>query len=142
MALVHDAIYHSDTQARLDLPSYLHQVIDGVSQSATVPVDVERELPENYEVELSFAILFGLVVNELVSHALRIGQRAELGERKSVLVRLTVEEEIVLQVSDTEEATTPDTSAGVLIVEALAGQLEGEITYKPEGITEFRLPRS
>lgn len=140
MALVHDALYHSDTQARLDLPSYLNQVIDGVTHSATIPVEIERDLPERYEVELSFAILFGLVVNELVSHALGLGNQWEPGERRRLSLQLEIDEQIVLRLSGSEEPITPDSSAGVLIVEALAGQLNGELTQHPGGATEFRLP--
>ena len=141
MALVHDALYHSDTQARLDLSSYLNQVIDGISQSAPAPVEVDRELPERYEVELSFAILFGLVVNELVSRALRDGEEPETGEQKRLSVTLEVDKEMVLRISGSYLTATPDSSASLLIVEALAEQLDGKLTVHPGGLTEFRLPR-
>ncbi len=137
MALVHDALYHSDTQARLDLSSYLNQVIDGVTHSSNRHVHVDRELPESCHVELSFAILFGLVVNELLGYALR---NVPATETPRIVLRLQVNEEMVLRVSGAGWGASPDASAGVLIVRALAGQLEGDLSFEPDGDVLFTLP--
>lgn len=115
-------------------------MIDGVIQSISAPVEVDRDLPERHEVELSFAILFGLVVNELVSRALRDRAGLEPGKRRRLSVSLEIDQEMVLRVSGADRAATPDSSASILIVEALAVQLDGRLTFHPEGVTVFRLP--
>ncbi|MFP4535970.1 MAG: sensor histidine kinase [Spirochaetaceae bacterium] len=138
MALVHDALYHSDTQARLDLSSYLNQVIDGVTGSSNRHVHIERELPESYHVELSFAILFGLVVNELIGYALR---NVPATETPRIVLRLQADKEMVLRVSGAAGlGAGPDAGAGVLIVRALAGQLEGDLSFESDGDLLFTLP--
>ena len=142
MAMVHDALFQSDAEAHLDLITYLQEVITEVIESVKGRVEIKRNLPEAYSAELSFAIVFGLVVSELVSHfaaAGAAGKRPGAGASApaasdpaaggTVEVELTVNGQIELTVRGSRRRVPPEGSAAIRIVEALAGQLGGELRF-------------
>ncbi len=73
MALIHEKLYQTTDLAQIDIAGYLHTLVNFLSQSyreraSTVVARVEAE---NIKVDIETAIPCGLIVNELVSNALK-----------------------------------------------------------------------
>ncbi|MBK8025768.1 MAG: PAS domain-containing protein [Chloroflexi bacterium] len=73
MALVHERLYRSENLARVEFDKYLHELVDSLvqtynsrSKNITAKVDAEAVM-----LDIDIAIPCGLIVNELVSNALK-----------------------------------------------------------------------
>lgn len=73
MALIHETLYRSESLARLDLADYVESLCDQIVRSyATAPERVRLDLRvEPVALDLDRAIPAGLLLNELVSNALK-----------------------------------------------------------------------
>lgn len=100
MALIHEILYQSSTLAAIDLAAYIGKLIRVVSEAfveASSRVEIVVEV-EPLEMGLDRAIPCGLVINELVTNALkhafpdgrkgRLLVRAKLGEDDRIVVRI------------------------------------------------------
>ncbi len=153
MALVHETLYQSGTLSAIDFAAYLDRLGKDVFQSyghqggrITLEVDVD---PVPLDVEM--AVHMGLLVNELVSNALK---HAFAGRKEGVVqVRFTRGPVhggtgLILTVSD-NGIGLPETPAeggaptlGIHLVEALAQQLSGsvEVIRDPGTTFTIRIP--
>jgi PAS domain S-box-containing protein len=153
MALVHDKLYRSQSLDRINVGEYAESLIVYLFQA--LQVDPQRVAWEKdirrVDMDINTAIPLGLIVNELVSNALkyafpgdRTGKiRIEIVPAEDGAVRLTVRDDGVgipagLDIMQTE-------TLGLQIVGMLAQQLEGAITLDRKGGTAvtvvFREPK-
>ena len=73
MALVHEKLYQSDDLARADFGSYVSSLVQDLLRSYHTPIEsiqIRSVIPEVY-LSLDQAIPCGLIINELVSNALK-----------------------------------------------------------------------
>lgn len=127
---------HESGETRVDLGRYLKELATTtcatVSGASQVAVEVETE---EIVGGLSLAVPLGLILNELLTTALRHA----FPEQGKVLVDLRrIDAECAeLTVSDNGRGLPPgfdaDIDAAVMLAEALAGQLGGTFTSTPEG---------
>lgn len=155
MALLHETLYRSDNLARINLPAYIRDLCAQVLMSfgpAATRVRVEDRI-EAIALPMEQAVPCSLIINELVSNALKHGFPA--GRSGWVLVELGPDEnqELVLRVSDNgvgvgagfEAAATA--TLGLQLVRNLAAQLAGRLTVEspPAGgavfVIKFPLPK-
>ncbi len=107
-------------------------------------VDLKIEV-EEVQVGIDKAIPLGLIINELVTNALKHGFPAGGGGEIRVELALVDEGMIRLSVGDNgidfpgEVDFQQTASTGFQLVMALVQQLEGTITIHQEGGTEFRV---
>jgi two-component sensor histidine kinase len=142
MALIHEKIYQSQDLARVDLAEYLHSLTaylfhsyQASARAITLQVDVSPHVC----LGIDQAIPCGLIVNELVSNALkhafpagRPGQvRVELGREEAGRLRLTVGDDGVGFPAGLDFRNTE--SLGLQLVMTLAGQLDGSIELASPG---------
>jgi two-component system sensor kinase len=74
MALVHEALYRSDTLTRIDLNGYLNGLVENIAKSYALDsrkTKIEVSVPEHYWLTLDQAAPCGLVVNELISNSIK-----------------------------------------------------------------------
>ncbi|MGQ9853567.1 MAG: histidine kinase dimerization/phosphoacceptor domain -containing protein, partial [Candidatus Oleimicrobiaceae bacterium] len=72
MALIHEKLYRSASLSRIDFGEYLHSLVDGLMRSYATNGDVNVQVTaENAEMGIDDAIPCGLLVNELISNALK-----------------------------------------------------------------------
>jgi len=146
MALIHTKLYQSSDLARIDFGDYLRKLsADLLASYRLEPDTVSLKLDlENVYLDVSVAIPCGLIINELLSNALK--HAFPQGRKGEVNIRLRVEEEIIaLTVSD-NGAGFPEgidfrntESLGLQLVTALVMQLGGEIELKRENGTTFTI---
>ncbi len=149
MALLHESLYRSDNLARINLPAYIKdlcaQLLRAYGQTAA-RVRVEEQIAA-IDLSMEQAVPCGLIVNELVSNALKHGFPD--GRSGSIRVELGPDEsrQLVLRVSDNGVGLGPGidvagtATLGLQLVRNLAGQLGGRLAVEgpPGGGVVFQV---
>jgi len=102
MALLHEALYRSQSLAHVNFADYIESLCSHLFRShgpKAVHVKLERHL-EQVSMDLDRAVFCGLIVNELVSNALKHAFPDERTGRIAVELRTTPQEQILLKVAD------------------------------------------
>ena len=154
MAFIHDRLCDSPDMSSVDMGGYLRDLAAHLVHSYStgrVGVDMRIAVQDslNGSMSIDAAISCGLILNELVSNALK---HAFPGGRRGVLlVELKAGEgdRLCLIVSDDGVGIPPDAdpgmgmdacrSLGFKLVNRLVGKLEGSIVLEREGGTAFRI---
>jgi len=151
MARIHEHLYRSQDLARIDMAQYVRGVVNHLVQSfgaraialqvdvADVALDIDRATP------------CGLIINELVSNALKhaFPPNWQGPENAKVCVGLRLDDDgqCMLTVGDNGAGLPPDLqmesvgreSLGLRLVNLLSRQLEGNLQVDREGGTTFCL---
>jgi PAS domain S-box-containing protein len=154
MSLVHETLYQSQTLARVNLSTYIKNLTGNVMQTHGMSINIlMRVEAEEILVGLDAAIPCGLIINELVTNALKYAfpHRIENGARRTpsgeivVAVRMNGAG-ITLAVSDNGVGLpegfdwTKARSLGLRLVNILAkNQLRGTITVDRSHGTSFAI---
>ena len=150
MALIHEELYKSADLARIDFRAYATRLVDnlidsfGVSGHIATTFDMDTSL-----LTIDRAIPMGLIVNELVSNALKYAFPAD--RRGTVRVELRFGESgdsfslsVVddgIGVPDDLDLESPET-LGLRLVSSLVGQLKARLVLDRSHGTAFRVLRS
>ena len=140
MALLHESLYRSGTFAGVDLAGYLKQLVTKAFRAqTTAPGTIQLQLDlASVHVEMDQAVPCGLLVNELLSNALKHGFPAgHPGTLRVDLQPVAGGPSWRLSVSDTGVGLPADFEArraqslGLQLVADLAGQLRGTLEIGP-----------
>jgi len=146
MALLHEHLYQSDDLARIDFAEYIKRLAEqlfsvyGSSKRIRLVTDLE---PLHFD--LDTAVPCGLIVNELLSNALKYGfpkgrtgtVRLELRHAGSAAVRLVVEDDGAgLPVGFDWKNSS---SLGLRLVRTLAEQIGGRVEQRGTRGTAFAI---
>ncbi|MGZ3474144.1 MAG: sensor histidine kinase, partial [Polyangiales bacterium] len=135
MAYIHETLYQSADLSRVDFPAYLRKLVGGLATShASLAPNVEIVSDvENAELGLDAAVPCGLIVNELITNALKYafpdGRRGSI----SVLFRKLPSGDHELRVCD-DGVGLPDRigqdapTLGLELVRSLVEQLHATLT--------------
>ncbi|MBN1938238.1 MAG: PAS domain S-box protein [Candidatus Aminicenantes bacterium] len=147
MALIHDRLYRSSDFARIDLTDYTVGLVNQLFTAYQVAEDrVECEIDiSDVRVGLDKAVPVGLLLNELVSNALKYAfPDKEKGRIKVGLIGCG-SGECVLTVGDNGIGLPPDVdlseprTLGLQIIQSLVGQLDGRLEVVRRDGTTFRI---
>lgn len=147
MALVHERLYRSRDFASIDFGEYVENLIRHLALSyvedqerISVRIDVA-----NFTMDIEEAIPCGLIINELISNALKHafpdGRRGEIW----VACRADAEGVVTIEVRDngvglpTDRDLLDSDTLGLQIVSMLTRQLRGTIEMKSDGGASFIL---
>jgi two-component sensor histidine kinase len=135
MALIHEHLYGTEELARIDLPDYVRDLCTSIAASYGMDgVQVEPQV-DDVAVDIDTAIPCGLIINELVSNALKYAfpdgkgcvlvqiRRAPEGEAGYVM---TVADDGIGLPPEVDPAASA--SLGLQLVHALARQIHGALT--------------
>jgi len=145
MALIHESLYKASDLTRVDAKAYLRRLVDYLwSAYGGRGRIVERDL-ETDEVALSVdtAVPCGLIVNELVTNALRHAFPDGRAGRIWISLRQSAAGWLTLEVKDNgigapASVVSQETGGlGLRLVRALSEQLGGKLTVSHEGGTTF-----
>jgi PAS domain S-box-containing protein len=135
MALVHEKLYQSQNLARLDFREYLHQLASTLFhsyQAEATQVDLQLDIAE-VTLEVDQAIPCGLIVNELVSNALKHAFPNGRSGTITLTLHTRTAPHVELAVTDNGvglpvELTWQQTeSLGMQLVQSLVKQIGGDI---------------
>jgi PAS domain S-box-containing protein len=146
MALVHEELYQSDDFSRVDFADYVQRLTTNLFhtyQTGGVPINLIVDVPELF-LTVDSAIPCGLIINELVSNALK--HAFPSGNGGTVTIQLRIEgEQYVLTVNDDgigiPQDVDPSTteSLGLQLVDTLTRQLGGTLTIHRDHGTQFEI---
>jgi PAS domain S-box-containing protein len=144
MSFIHETIYRTADFSRLEFMDYIKTIASNLIQSyrsAATRVDFVPDM-QSVGLNLDQAIPCGLIINELVSNALKYAFK---GRKKGVLTVVLREEEgeIILAVKDDgvglpkDFAYEKNNSLGIQLVYALLEQLDASMKVNQSNGTEF-----
>jgi len=144
MSFIHETIYRTADFSRLEFMDYIKTIASNLIQSyrtAGVLVEFKQEM-ESVGLNLDQAIPCGLIINELVSNALKYAFK---GRKKGVLTIVLREEnnDILIAVMDDgvglpkDFAYEKNNSLGIQLVYALLDQLDATVKIDQSNGTEF-----
>ena len=147
MALVHESLYHSKDLAKIDFADYIQNLASNLFLSYRIHAGsiALKMRTDDVGLGVDIAIPCGLIVNELVSNALKYafasGQKGEL----EIDLHTDENHKITLTVSDDgvgfpEDVDFRNTSSlGLKLVNALVSQIGGTIDMQVKNGTEFTI---
>ncbi|NET03835.1 MAG: PAS domain S-box protein [Symploca sp. SIO2B6] len=146
MALIHEKLYQSDDLSKVNIAEYIEALtVDLIYTYTTYQrhIDIQVQV-DDIHLSIDTAIPVGLIVNELVSNALKHG----FTQKKSgtIWIELTSEDSDFLLVVkndgvkllDNLNVQTPK-SLGLQLVKALSNQLDGKMKMVAEPVTTFEV---
>lgn len=147
MALIHEKLYKSKDLARIDFGQYVKSLSEYLYRSYVVNSDLIKLAIDIQDVQLGIdsAIPCGLIINELVSNAVKYAFPG--GRRGEIRIRLhpTPDGARELVVADNGIGLPADldihqsATLGLQLVNSLVGQLRATLEVTSSGGTEFRL---
>ena len=147
MSLIHQTLYQSDDVARVDFERFLGSLMPQLMESyavSTGKVKVEIQAA-NVKLPIHEAIPCGLIVNELVSNALKHGFDSTRQGSIEVLMAQQADREVQLSVSN-DGHPIPEAldimrtgSLGLQLVNLLTQQLRGQLTVQRNNPTRFTI---
>lgn len=148
MALVHEKLYQSNSLSHVDLKDYMKEIIYFLMttyQSESERISLQLDL-HSVTVSIETAMPCGLIVNELISNALKYAFPDGCEGTLSISLRPTEDDAIELRVADDgvglpfEFDIRNTDSLGYKLVASLGeNQLRGELEVRGDKGTEFRL---
>lgn len=138
MALVHDALYRSEDFTCINLSEYVQSLAPSLFHTYQIQADrvvLSTQIQPNIVVSLEKAIPCGLILNELMTNALKHGfADKETGE---VTVKLSNDSSQVCLIVENDGKILPESfelqkirSMGLRLVNALATQLNAQIAVE------------
>ena len=147
MALIHEHLYQSDNLANINFTKYVQSLATSLFQSyfsTSSHINLQLEIAE-VKLEVNVAIPCGLIINELVSNAIKYAFPNRLQGEIYIIFTIDNEDRYTLTVKDNGVGVPADldihntASLGLQIVCALTEQLEGSFELNPKGGTAFKI---
>lgn len=144
MSLVHNKLYSHDSVDQLELSQYLkdltHEVINSFGEERNIEFSIRSE---KVSIGLTEAIPMGLILNEIVTNAVKHA-RNESGKLRIDIDLFTERNKICLKIKDNGkgfdiEDGTLSNSVGFEIIGALVNQLEGEYEFGSDDGVVFNI---
>jgi two-component sensor histidine kinase len=165
MALIHEELYRGGGFQTLNFSEYIEKLTDNLFSTyrfGNIDISLNKDLEENFFLDMDTAVPLGIIVNELVSnifkHAFSGRDKGEIRiklhrERKGDFITTREERKcedckstnLILSVSDNgvgipENFDIGDLdSLGLQLVTSLVEQLDGELEIKRNNGTEFAI---
>ena len=149
MALIHEKLYDSKNFARIDLAGYVRGLSQELFQTYKISpgeIDLIIQTGGDVYVDINKAIPCGLILNELISNALKHAFSGDGAGAITVIIRKYDNKEIEIVVGDNGLGLPDDVdirqprSMGLHLVNGLVkNQLDGQIEVRRDNGTEFRI---
>jgi two-component sensor histidine kinase len=142
MSLIHEKLYKSSNFSKLDLKSYIEDLVKNLSCSfsANDSVCLKFDIEEIF-VNIKIAIPLALIVNEAVTNAFKYAFKDTVNGNLCVQIK-SVNEKIYMQISDNGPGISESIdlskikSLGFKLINIFVRQIKGSIEYiKKPGLT-------
>lgn len=146
MSLIHESLYQSDNLLEINFEDYIRTLATGLCRFYSIPgVEVQLEvLVDQVALELDTAVPCGLIINELISNALKHGFKAGQARAAVIDVQFVKDRDWYrLKISDNGCGLPQDFdpkqsgSMGMEIVDILTQQLEGRLSFQSMDGAQF-----
>ncbi len=146
MSLIHEKLYLSDNLERIDFKGYVISLTTHLYSSYSIsPADVKLQVNvKDINLDINKAIPCGLLINELVSNAIKHGYT--IGKKGTIVVELKSQAGYkFLSVKNDGLPFPPDVdfknseTLGLRLIQALTEQLHGNLTLNRKNGTEITI---
>lgn len=146
MALIHEKMYQSKTLVNIDIGNYIDELIgsliDAYDSNKTIHLHTDIE---NHLFRIDTIVPMGLILNEIVSNALKYAFEDRTEGNLKVQLKKTGTNEFSLDVSDDGNGIpekinfeTAD-SLGMQLIQMLSGQISGKVQLFRENGTRYHI---
>jgi two-component system, chemotaxis family, CheB/CheR fusion protein len=153
MASIHEILYRSLDFANLNFAEYIQTLVNNLFASYTIErsaVVLRVDVAASLNIDVDRAVICGLIINELVTNALKHGFAADRHGELLINLRVSGENLLTLLVANNGRELPKDfdvrqvRSMGLNLVMSLIEQIEGNLVVKTGEMTEFEItfPRS
>jgi len=149
MALIHEKLYESKDFARINLAGYVRTLSQELFQSHKIKsgkIDLIVQTDGDVYVDINKAIPCGLILNELISNALKHAFPIDRQGILQIIIHETKNTEIEIVIRDNGFGLPDDVdihqprTVGLYLVNGLVkNQLDGQIEVRRDNGTEFRI---
>ncbi|MGQ4647429.1 histidine kinase dimerization/phosphoacceptor domain -containing protein [Lyngbya aestuarii] len=147
MAMVHQHLYQTKNLSTIDLDFYIQNLVSNLFKAYNAdPANIAWELDiDNVTLNVDYAISCGLILNELISNALKHAFDKNTQGKINVLIKTAEDNHLTMVVRDDGKGLSENweslnsKSLGFQIVNALVSQLEGTLEHHHHSGTEFFL---
>jgi PAS domain S-box-containing protein len=147
MAIIHEKLYQSKNLSSIDFQEYTGEIVNQLRISYGIDVKeiTINSLVNNINLGVDLAVPCGLILNELVSNAIKYAFPGEHEGKIGIMFEKSDDDVFKLSVSDDGVGFPEDidfrdtTSLGLQLVITLTEQLDGEITLENSGGTCFHI---
>ena len=147
MSLVHDKLYDSNSMKNIKVLDYLKKLLSYIDQTVNYSDrKINKEL--NVPLDLSFdgetMMPLGLILNELLTNSYKYAFKSGNKNNLSIEIKelntgyILTYDDHGPGISDTIDLTN-SSSLGLQLVELLAEELHGSVTYKKDDLSKFEI---
>jgi two-component sensor histidine kinase len=139
MSALHEQAYRSDQYSDVDLRDYLLTLVDTIRKTSAEGIGFQTEFAE-VAIDRDLAQPLGLIVNEVISNAMKHAFAGRAQGRIAVKLALLGVDQAELTISDDGQGFTPtgaEAGMGSRLIRAFAQQLGNDYSYAQENGTRF-----
>jgi two-component sensor histidine kinase len=142
MSAVHEQAYRSDLYSEVNLREYLQLLIGNISKSASGNIELDLQLIDA-TIDRDLAQPLGLVVNEVISNAMKHAFEGRYTGRIVVSLAMIGEDKAELVIHDNGKGHDPaalsSSGMGSKLIRAFAQQLGNDYDYADDNGTRFSI---
>jgi two-component sensor histidine kinase len=152
ISLLHQKLYRSEQSHDIDLPAYISELCRFLVQDVTPPVDMKISFqPPDYRSDIKASIHIGLIINEIITNALKHAWLPAHMDRQ-IVVHGSVEDNNRLELIMTDNGkgfiqkkdALPDSRFGLRFVQSVLDQYSGKMNLNSQsgGVVEIGMTLS
>jgi two-component sensor histidine kinase len=147
MALIHEQLYGTADLAKIDFGRYVHSLTANLFDAYGIdPACLRLNIKaDDISLGVDMAVPCGLIVNELVSNAIKHAFPQATAGTIEIMIRILKAGQMEIVVADdgiglvTQPAATAPPSLGLRLIDTLTTQLDGTLTVETEKGTRFSI---
>ncbi len=148
MALIHEILYQSPNLAALNLCKYIQILVKNLFDSHHIDrsqIALNIDIQTGVTIDIDRAVLCGLMINELVTNALKHGFVGNIHGEIAIKLMISDDNFLTLSVANNGQTLPSDfdihkvQSMGLNLVISLIKQLKGNLKVETGSITTFKL---
>lgn len=143
MNLIHNTLYMDHTTTQIDMEEYLTKLLQHIKEAFSVQYIDFRINIDKISLEADKAVAIGLIVNELVTNAIKHAFNGKTGEI-TLSIQLESKKKVVLCLSDNGKGLRntdqkQSSSFGLKLVKLMVRQLNAELTMDQQNGTRYQI---
>ena len=153
MATIHEILYRSPNLVDLNFAEYIQTLVNNLFDTYTIDratISLRVDVSPGLNIDIDRAVLCGLIINELVTNALKHGFAGERHGELLINLATSGENLLTLSVANNGRELPPNfdvrqvRSMGLNLVIALIDQIAGDLVVETGAMTIFKItfPRS
>ena len=146
MSIIHQKLYQSETLSTIHMPEYIYELVEYLRESYAIRESIRFDLQiENIELNHTFAITLGLILNEGITNAIKYAFANTKDGKISTGLNYISDSQILLSISDKGSGLPADfnssvsASMGMELLQGLAGDIGGNFSIENNGGTHIRI---